>query len=146
MKKIAFVLRLFQDNSFHGGGEKIFYKLISKFIENNFLIDIYCSESNVAEYAGINKITVINEPYDHQNPKILENFYNKVKKIIDDKGYDYVISENITPPIDITFIQGHSVTHRKHKLKNFVESFFYNFRKVKSRRIKYENKWMKQGI
>ena len=145
MKKIAFVLRLFQDNSFHGGGEKIFYKLISKLIENHFLIDIYCSKSNVSEYPGINRITVVNEPYDHQNPAILENFYGKVKELVENKDYDFVISENITPPIDITFIQGHSVTHRKRKLKNFIESFLYNFRKVKSRRIKYENIWMKQG-
>lgn len=145
MKKIAFIIKLFQDSSFHGGGEKIFYKLIDKLIENHYFIDIYCSKSTVSEFPGINKITVIDKPYDHLDPVVLENFYNDVKNLISDKDYDYVISENITPPIGITFLQGHSVNYRKNKLKNLFESFLYNFRRVKTQRIKYEKKWMAQG-
>ena len=145
MRKFAFIIKLFQDTDFHGGGEKIFYKLITKLIENNFSIDIYCSKTNVIQYPGINNIIVVKKPYLHENPSALEDFYEETKNLLLNKSYDFIISENITPPIDITFIQGHSVTYRKHKLKNFLEAFFYNFRKVKFNRIKYENIWLKHG-
>jgi UDP-glucose:(heptosyl)LPS alpha-1,3-glucosyltransferase len=75
----------------------------------------------------------------------MEAFYDEVKKLIELENYDYVISENITPPIGITFLQGHSLVNRLKKTKNPLESFLYNFRKVKKERIKYQAKWMKQG-
>lgn len=145
MKKIAFIVRLFQGASFHGGGEKIFYKLITKLIENNFIIDIYCSKSDINEFPGINEIIVVNKPYDHNDPVVLESFYNEVKNLISDKNYDYVISENIMPPVDLAFMQGHSVHHRMNSLKSPIEAFLYNFRKVKRQRVKFEKKWLNEG-
>ncbi len=145
MNKIAFIIRLFQDGNFHGGGEKIFYKLINKLIQENYTIDIYCSKSDVESSPGINKIIQVDSPYNHLKPDIVENFYDKANELIKKENYDYVISENITPPLDIIFVQGHSVVHRLNKLKNIFESFLYNFRKVKKERIKYEKKWMNQG-
>jgi len=145
MKKIAFVIKLFQDTNFHGGGEKLFFKLINKFIHDNFSIDIYCSKSNVAKLPGINKITVVQTPYNHNLPETTEDFYNEVRQLIKNENYDFVISENITPPLDITFLQGHSLVHRQRKLKNFIESFFYKFRSVKTKRIKYQEKWLNRG-
>ncbi len=145
MNKIAFIIRLFQDGNFHGGGEKIFYKLISKLIQENYIIDVYCTKSNVETSPGINKIIQVGVPYNHLKPDVVENFYEKANELIKKEDYDCVISENITPPLDIIFVQGHSVVHRLNKLKNIFESFLYNFRKVKKERIKYEKKWMKQG-
>lgn len=145
MKKIAFIIRLFQEKNFHGGGEKLFSNLIKRFISENCEIDIYCSQSDIFEAEGINKIIVLNSIYNHLNPETMENFYDEIKNIIKDKDYDFVISENITPPIDITFLQGHSVINRLVNTKGPLEAFFYNFRKVKLNRIKYQNNWMKQG-
>ena len=145
MKKIAFIIRLFQGASFHGGGEKIFYKLITKLIENNFTIDIYCSKSDIQQFPGINEIIVVDKPYDHNAPVVLERFYSEIKDIISDKNYDYVISENIMPPVDLAFMQGHSVHHRMNSLKSPIEAFLYNFRKVKKQRLKYEKKWLNEG-
>jgi len=145
MKKIAFIIKLFQSNSFHGGGEKLFYNIIKNFVKDGNLVDIYCSKSDVDNFSGVNEIIVIDKIYDHTDPETMENFYDEVKKLSVDKGYDYIISENITPTVDITFLQGHSLVHRQRKLKNFFESFLYNFRSVKKNRIKYQQKWMKEG-
>ncbi|EKE03432.1 MAG: hypothetical protein ACD_20C00203G0005 [uncultured bacterium] len=145
MKKIALILQLFQDKNFHGGGEKLFYKLADHLIKNNFIVDIYCSKSNVEEFPGINKIVIVDKPYKHTDPQIMETFYEEVKRLIQGKNYDFVLSENITPPVDITFLQGHSLIHRQRKLKSFFESFLYNFRPVKIKRIKYQQKWLEAG-
>ncbi len=145
MKKIAFIIRMFQQKNFHGGGEKLFYNLISRLCRDGIPVDIYCSETDIGEAGDLNKITVINEPYDHNRPETVENFYNRVKELIKGEDYDCVISENITPPVDITFLQGHSLVNRLKKVKNPLEAFFYSFRKVKKQRIKYQEKWMKQG-
>lgn len=145
MKKIAFILRLFQKESFHGGGEKLFYNLIKRFAGLGWEIDIYCSNSDIENEEGINNIFVVKEHYDHLIPETMEKFYAEVKNQIKDKNYDFVISENITPPVDITFLQGHSLANRLKRDKNIFEAFFYNFRKVKIDRIKAQKKWMKQG-
>ncbi len=75
----------------------------------------------------------------------MEKFYDEVRNLIKDKDYDFVISENITPPIDITFLQGHSLLNRLKRDKNLLESFLYNFRSVKKNRMKYHKKWFEQG-
>ncbi|MFA6989118.1 MAG: glycosyltransferase family 4 protein [Candidatus Gastranaerophilaceae bacterium] len=145
MKKIAFILKFFQTKNFHGGGEKLFYNLIKRLSQEAYQVDIYCSKADEKRFEGINKIIEINANYDHLNPEVLENFYEKAKEYIKDENYDYVISENITPPIDITFIQGHSMVHRQKNVKTPLESLFYPFRKVKRERIKYQKKWIEQG-
>jgi len=146
MKKIAFVIRLLQKDNFHGGGEKLFFNLIKRFIDSNYEIDIYCSKSDIENIEGINKITVLDEHYDHLKPQTMENFYSKVKELIKDAHYDFVISENITPPIDITFLQGHSLLNRLKRDKNPLEALFYKFRKVKKERMKYHKKWLDEGF
>lgn len=145
MKKIAFIIRLFQSKSFHGGGEKLFYNLIKNFSKDGWIIDIYCGQSDIDNFAGINKINVIDKIYNHLEPETMEIFYNEVKKITATENYDFIISENITPPVDITFSQGHSLVHRQKKLKNIFESFLYKFRSVKKKRIKSQQKWMQEG-
>lgn len=145
MKKIAFIIRLFQKNKFHGGGEKLFFNLIKRFAAKNYEIDIYCSKSDMDSAEGIRKIVVIDKHYDHLKPETMEDFYNEVKNRLKDENYDYVISENITPPVDITFLQGHSLVNRLKRDKNLLEAFLYNFRNVKKNRMKYHKKWMKEG-
>ena len=145
MKKIAFIIRLFQKSGFHGGGEKLFYQLITRLIKDNFVVDIYCSRSDITKFPGVNNIKIIDLSYDHLDPASMEAFYDRVKQLTASQGYSFIISENITPPVDVTFLQGHSLVYRKNKLKNFFESFLYNFRSVKKRRIKYQQKWMSEG-
>jgi glycosyltransferase involved in cell wall biosynthesis len=145
MKKIAFILKFFQTESFHGGGEKLFYNLIKKLSQDGHIVDIYCSKTSQKTVEGINKIVQINEPYNHLNPCILEQFYEKAKALIKKENYDYVVSENITPPVDITFLQGHSMVYRQKSVKTPFEAVFYPFRKIKRERIKYQEKWLKQG-
>ncbi|HBG48783.1 MAG TPA: hypothetical protein DDW90_04645 [Cyanobacteria bacterium UBA9971] len=160
MKRIAFIIRLLQKDKFHGGGEKLFFNLIKRFIAANYEIDIYCSKSDINLDShgvfqtpqndndfldGINKIVVVDEHYDHLKPETMENFYSKVKNLIKIENYDYVISENITPPVDITFLQGHSLLNRLKRDKNPLEAFFYNFRKVKKERMKFHKKWFDEG-
>jgi len=145
MKKIAFVIKLFQSKNFHGGGEKLFCKLIKGFISKNYVIDVYCSKSDVSDFTGINGIFVVDVEYDHLKPKTMEKFYDKVRLLTSDKNYDFIISENITPPIGITFLQGHSLIHRKRQYKSFLKGLLYYFRPVKRERIKYQAKWMGQG-
>ena len=72
MKKIAFIIRMFQEKSFHGGGEKLFYKLIKKFCEDGIAVDIYCSKSDAQQARYVNKITILNEHYDHNKPETME--------------------------------------------------------------------------
>lgn len=143
--KFAFVLKLFQQKNFHGGGEKLFSQLITSLINDGHHIDIYCANSDTSNYVGISNIIEVSETYNHNKPESMERFYSKVKELLEGKKYDYIISENITPPVGITFLQGHSLVNRLKKLKNPIESFLYNFRKVKKDRIKYQQKWMNEG-
>ncbi|OGH99321.1 MAG: hypothetical protein A2039_03600 [Candidatus Melainabacteria bacterium GWA2_34_9] len=145
MKKIAFIIRLLQKDKFHGGGEKLFFNLIKRFVAANYEIDIYCSKSDIEYLEGINKIIVVDEHYNHLKPETMENFYSEAKKLIKNENYDYVISENITPPVDITFLQGHSLLNRLKRDKNPLEAFFYSFRKIKKERMKYHKKWFNEG-
>ena len=141
MKKIAFIFKTFQKSNFYGGGEKVFYCLINKFIEKNYYIDIYCSNSDVSEHPGINKITVIKSDYNYRKPESVENFFNAIKNIVQKQQYDYIISDNITPVIDISIIQFHSLGFNPHQLKGIVPSFILKL--LKQKRIKYQKKWFK---
>lgn len=145
MKKAAFLIKMFQNFSFHGGGEKLFSHLIKTLANSGYAVDIYCSFADTLDVEGINKVVVINKKYDYKRSEKLEDFYAEAKKLISYENYDFVISENITPPVDITFLQGHSLVHRQKKLKNVFESLLYFFRPVKRNRIKFQDKWMKQG-
>jgi len=145
MKKIAFVIRLLQGENFHGGGEKLFSELIFRMANTgNYLIDIFCSNSDIKNIDGIRNINVLSEKYDHLKPLTMEKFYDEARKLIQIEKYDFIISENITPPLDITFLQGHSLLNRLNT-KNSLEKFLYNFRKEKRERLKFQNKWLKIG-
>jgi len=140
MSKIAFVIRMYQEQDFHGGGEKLFYNLIKRLKNDGHIVHVYCSTAA----STAKDVRVINEEYDHNNPQTMEKFYDRAGEIIKNEGYDLVISENITPPLGMTFLQGHSLVNRLRKNKNPLEAFLYNFRKTKKQRIKYQKKWLKQ--
>ena len=143
MRKYAFVLKFFQNKKYHGGGEKVFFKLIEYLASRGNMIDVYCTQTNVEPMENVNVI-IIDEHYDHEKPDVMENFYGVVKELLKDKNYDRIISENFSPPLDITFIHGHSIKYRMN-FKPFLLKILYNFRKVKVERMASEKRWMEQG-
>ena len=44
MRKYAFVLKFFQNKKYHGGGEKVFFKLIEYLASRGNMIDVYCTQ------------------------------------------------------------------------------------------------------
>ena len=143
MKKLAFVIRYFQDKQFHGGGEKVFYKIIKFLSEKGYLIDVYCAETNAEKLDNVS-VFVIDEYYSQYKPKTVEKFYDKVKELMKDKEYHHIISENSTPPLDITFLHGHTIVYRIYR-KSFLSKILYHIRSEKRLRMKYDKKWMEQG-
>ena len=143
MSKYAFVLRFFQNKKYHGGGEKVFFKLIEYLASRGNLIDVYCTKTNVEPMDNVN-VYIVDAPYNHEKPDVMEKFYDAVKKLLKDKTYERVISENFSPPLDITFIHGHSIKYRMN-FKPWFLKLLYNFRKVKVERMASEKRWMKQG-
>lgn len=145
MKKVALVIRLFQDNCFYGGGEKFLYKLINEFVKNNYIIDIWCNESTVTEFPGINEIIICNEDTDLSTPQLVEKYYEKIKKRTAEKQYNYIISDSITPKIDMALLQIHSLVHRRFNKKNLIQYYYYKyFKPAKLDSVYYEEKWAKQ--
>ncbi len=59
MRKFAFIIRLFQKDRFHGGGEKLFFNIIKRFSAQGNQIDIYCSMSDMQTAEGISNITIV---------------------------------------------------------------------------------------
>ncbi len=143
MSSYAFVLRFFQDKNFHGGGEKVFFKLIKYLASKGHKIDVYCTKTNADTIENVNVI-IVNAPYNHEKPDVMEKFYDAVKNILKDKKYDRIISENFSPPLDITFIHGHSIKYRMNFKPLFLK-LLYNFRKVKVERMASEKRWMEEG-
>lgn len=139
MKKLAFVINVFREDDFHSGGEKLFFELVNRSIEDGYTVDLYCttylSKKNVLK-GKINKIIFIGHPKDFKCHKKIEKFYEEVKKLTSEEKYDRVISENISPPIDIGILQGHSLLHYRKK-----SGLLYALSKHKF--IKAQKRWLK---
>jgi len=145
MKKIAFVLRLLQDNCFYGGGEKLTYKLISEFINNNYLVDIWCNESNIKTFPGINEIIICDENFNVKAPSCIESYQNKMMESLADKEYDYIITDGIKPKLDITLLQVHTLHNKRFNSKNFLNYFYYKtFKPDKIIEVEHEKKCIQQ--
>ena len=43
MNKLAFVINVFREDDFHSGGEKLFFELVNRSIEDNYIVDLYCT-------------------------------------------------------------------------------------------------------
>lgn len=148
MKKIAFVINVFREDNFHSGGEKLYYELLVKAIEKGYLVDLYCTKylynKDVPELKSrINKLEVFGNAKHYKYPEKIEKLYGKILQCISKERYDHVISENITPPIDIGVLQGHSLTHYKNMAGNFFAQAIFALKKHKF--IKAQKKWMKKG-
>ncbi len=147
--KLAFVINVFREDGFHSGGERVFYELVKKAVESKYTVDLYCSSylggQNILK-SKINKICFIGHPKDFKYPEKIENFYEKVKNLIKDENYDHVISENISPPIDIGILQGHSLTHYKNSCSNIFSKLLFFLKKhkfINSQKYWLSNKYNK---
>ncbi|OGI03487.1 MAG: hypothetical protein A2Y25_10870 [Candidatus Melainabacteria bacterium GWF2_37_15] len=137
--KLAFVINVFREDDFHSGGERLFYELVNRAIQDGFAVDLYCttylSKQNILKNK-LNKIVFLGHPKDFKYPHKIEKFYNEVKNLTQAENYDFVISENISPPLDIGILQGHSLIHYKKK-----SGFFFGLLKYKH--IQAQKKWLK---
>jgi glycosyltransferase involved in cell wall biosynthesis len=144
MKKIAFIINVFRDCDFKSGGEKLFYELLTRAMNDGYSVDLYCTT-----YLGNrwleNKIniTYIGNPRDFKWADKVEKIYAEIKKHIEKNSYDYVVSENITPPLDIAVLQGHSLVHYCKMAGNPFSKLIFLLKKFKN--IRYQKKWFKQG-
>lgn len=139
MKKIAFVINVFREDGFHSGGERVFYELVNRAVNNGCVVDLYCTtylgSKNILK-PKLNKIIFLGHPKDFKYPEKIEKFYEEVKKLITQENYDHVISENISSVIDIGILQGHSLIH----YRKFLGPLF-GLKKHKF--IKAQKKWLK---
>ncbi len=144
MKKFAFIINVFRENDFHSGGERLFYELVNRSIQDGHEVDLYCTT-----YLGdknelknrINKIVFLGHPKDFKYPEKIETFYKQVKTLIKWENYDYVISENISPPVDIGILQGHSLVHYRNNAGNFFSQILFGLKKFSH--IRAQQKWLK---
>ncbi len=139
MKKLAFVINVFREDYFRSGGEKLFYELVSRSIQDGCTVDLYCTT-----YPGkktilkpkLNRIVLLGHPKDFKYPEKIENFYEKVKNYTRTGNYDCIISENISPPLDVGILQGHSLLHYRKK-----SGPLYGL--IKHKHINAQKKWLK---
>lgn len=142
--KFAFVINVFREDDFHSGGEKLFYELVNRAVQDGFKVDLYCTT-----YLGnkevlkkkLNKITFLGKPKDFKYPEKIEAFYSEVKAFAEKEGYDFVISENIAPPLDIGIFQGHSLVHYQKNAGNLFARLLFSLKKGKH--IKAQKEWLK---
>lgn len=137
--KLAFVINVFREGDFHSGGERLFYELVNRAVNDGYAVDLYCTTylSSINKLKGkLNKIVFLGHPKDFKCPEKIENFYKKVKELTQAEKYDYVISENVAPPIDIGILQGHSLLHYQKK-SGMLFGFF------KRKHIVAQKKWLK---
>lgn len=146
MKKLAFVINVFREDDFHSGGERVFYELVNKAVELGYTVDLFCTSylcnSEVLK-PKINNIYFIGNPKDFKYPDKIEKFYDAVKNLIKDKSYDHIISENISPPLDIGILQGHSWLHYRKYWGNFLLKLIFTIQKQKF--ISAQKKWLAEG-
>lgn len=146
MKKLAFVINVFREDDFHSGGERVFYELVNRAVESGYVVDLYCasylSKQNILK-PKLNKIVFVGHPKDFKCSEKIEKFYEEVKKLIHNENYDHVISENISPPVDIGILQGHSLLHYRKFSGNILSRALFTLKKHKF--IKAQKKWLKQG-
>ncbi len=145
MKKLAFVINVFREDGFRSGGEKLFYELVNRSIQDGHQVDLYCttylSEKNILK-PRLNKLTLLGHPKDFKYPGKIKAFYDKVKSLTEKENYDFILSENISPPIDVGILQGHSLIHYRDKAGNLFSKLLYSL--AKSKHIKAQKQWLRE--
>ncbi len=146
MKKLAFVINVFREDNFRSGGEKLFYELVNRAIQDGYKVDLYCTSylgsKNILKNS-LNKLTFLGHPKDFKYPKKIEAFYKNVKILTAKENYNFIISENISPLIDIGILQGHSLIHYKNKAGSRFSRVLFGLKKYKH--IKAQQKWLKNS-
>lgn len=144
MKKIAFIINVFRDSDFKSGGEKLFYELLTRSLNNGYIVDLYCTTYLGQKFLE-NKVNIyyIGKPRDFKWANKVEKIYDDIKKLTENKAYDFIISENITPPIDIAILQGHSLVHYCKMAGNPISKLLFILKKFKN--IRYQQKWLRVG-
>jgi len=146
MKKFAFVINVFREDDFHSGGEKLFYEIVNRTIQDGYKADLYCTtylgKNNILKNK-LNKLTFLGHPKDFKYPEKIEDFYDRVKKLIQKENYDFIISENISPPIDIGVLQGHSLVHYRKNAGNLFSRILFGIKKFSH--IKAQKQWLKSS-
>lgn len=145
---LAFVINNFRDNSFKSGGEKVFYELLKRASDNGHNTHLFCVQYNgKTNQEFFNEKTPITylkaKSKDFKNPEKVEKLYKKLQNQLKENHFDHIISENITPPIGVSFIQGHSALKYSQIIKNPISKFIFKIKK--SSLIKYQNKWLNQN-
>jgi glycosyltransferase involved in cell wall biosynthesis len=146
--KLAFIINVFREDDFHSGGEKLFYELVSRSINDGYKVDLYCtsylSSKNMLKNR-LNRLTLLGHPKDFKYPHKIEAFYKNVKKLTQTENYDFIISENISPVIDtekhIGILQGHSQAHYRNRAGNIFSQVLFGIKKY--RHISAQKKWLK---
>lgn len=146
MKKVAFVINVFREDDFHSGGERLFFELVNKSINKGYIVDLYCTKYLYSDEPKLNfnKVTMLGNSKYFKYPEKIESLFDEFKKLINAEEYDHVISENITPPIDIAILQGHSAKHYVDMSTDFVNKILMKFNKKTF--LKYQDKWLKKGF
>ncbi|HSA06883.1 MAG TPA: glycosyltransferase family 4 protein [Candidatus Gastranaerophilales bacterium] len=142
--KLAFVINVFREDNFASGGEKLFYELVNRSIQDGDKVDLYCTtylgNQDVLKNS-LNKLTFLGHPKDFKYPEKIEAFYNKIKTLTEKENYDFIISENISPPLDIAILQGHSLEHYQKNAGNLFSRILFRIKKHKH--IEAQKKWLK---
>jgi len=144
MKKIAFIINVFRDCNFRSGGEKLFYELLTRVLNDGYSVDLFCTTYLGRKYLENNiNVYYIGKPKDYKHACKVEKIYAQIKKHIENNNYNFVVSENITPPVDIAVLQGHSLIHYCKMAGNPFSKMLFFLKKLKN--IQHQKKWFKQG-
>lgn len=146
--KLAFIINVFREDDFHSGGEKLFYELVNRSINDGYKVDLYCTSylsSKNALKNRLNRLTLLGRPKDFKHPHKIEVFYENVKNLTQKENYDFIISENISPVIDtekhIGILQGHSMLHYRNRAGNVLSRAWFSVKK--HRHIRAQKEWLK---
>jgi glycosyltransferase involved in cell wall biosynthesis len=145
-KAIAFVVRLFQDNGNIYGAHRVLFSLINRCGLSGFTVDVYCHASRLSSPQPVRDVIRIPGRMNPNVPYDLMDFYEQVKLAMNGKRYVCVIGENISPPLDILFLQSHTLCHRRYESWRALRHYFYFiFSRYRFLRKHYEEKWIRSG-
>lgn len=136
-KKLALIIisidECFPQNGFSGGGHKVTKNLILELIESNqFDIDIFCKKASVTNLEGISSITVLNK----------KTFAEDLKKQLEEKNYDYVLSSDVLLPFGNILLHSNSSKYKSKNGKNkFLQQILklYNAKKIRTQEKCFQN-------
>lgn len=145
---LAFVINNFRDKEFKSGGERVFYELLIRALNDGHNVQLFCANYNdFGEEKSLESkisITYLNaKSKDFKKPRKIEKIFNELRNELKNKNFDHVICENIAPYLDISIIQGHSSLKYLETEKNLFAKLLFKIKK--NSMIKYQKKWLKEN-